>query len=34
MKLGILVSFKNLIQNFEGATVLDHVVDDVSSLYE
>ena len=34
MKLGIFVSFKNLIQNFEGATILDHVIDDVSILYE
>ena len=34
MKLGTFVSFKNLIQNFEGATILDHVIDDVSSLYE
>ena len=34
MKLGVVVSFKILIQNFEGDTVLGHVTDDVSSLYK
>ena len=34
MKLSIDVSFKILIQNFEGATILGHVIEDVSSLYE
>ena len=32
MKLGVVVSFKNLIQNLEEATILDHVTDDVSIL--
>ena len=31
MKLGIVVSYKILIQNFEGATILGHVIDDVGS---
>ena len=34
MKLGVVVSFKILIQNLEGATILGHVTDDVSSLYK
>ena len=34
MKLGAVVSFKILIQNFEGATFLGHVTDDFSSLYK
>ena len=34
MKLGRVVSFKILIQNFERATNLGHVIYDVSSLYE
>ena len=34
MKLDIVVSFKILIRNFEGATILGHMTDDVSSLYE
>ena len=29
MKLDIVVSFKSLIQNFEGALILGPVVDDV-----
>ena len=34
MKLGIVVSFRNLIQSFEEATTLGHAIDDVSSLYK
>ena len=34
MKLGIVVSFKNLIQNFQVATTLGHAIDDVSRLYK
>ena len=34
MKLGVVVSFKILIQDFEAATILGHVTDDVSSLYK
>ena len=33
MKLGIFVFFKNFIHNFDGAAILDHVIDNVSSLY-
>ena len=29
-----VVSFKTLIQNFEGATILNHLTDDVCNLYE
>ena len=32
MKLGIFVSFKTFIQNYEGAASLGQVIDDVSSL--
>ena len=34
LKLGIVVVFKILIQNFQGVTILGHVIDDVSSLDE
>ena len=34
MKPGVVVSFKILIQNFAGATILGHVTDDLSSLYK
>ena len=34
IKLGVVVSIKTLIQNFEGATILGHVTDDVSNLYK
>ena len=34
VKLGVVASFKNLIQNLEEATILGHVTDDVSSLYK
>ena len=34
MKLGIVVFFKVLIQNFKGAAILGHVIDDVSSWYK
>ena len=34
LKLGIAVVFKILIQNFQGVTILGHVIDDVSSLDE
>ena len=34
VQLSVVVSFRILIQNFEGATSLGHVVDDVSSLYK
>ena len=34
MKFGVVVSFKILIQNFEGATILGHVTGEVSSLYK
>ena len=30
MKLGIVVSYKILIQNFEGATILGHLINDVT----
>ena len=31
MKFGIVVFFKVLIQNFKGATILGHVINDVNS---
>ena len=34
VQLSVVVSFRILIPNFEGATSLGHVVDDVSSLYK
>ena len=34
LKLGIVVVFKILIQNFQGVTILGHAIDDVSSLDE
>ena len=34
MKLGTVVSYKILIRHFEGATILGHVIDHASSLYE
>ena len=34
MKLAVVVSFKTLIKNSVGATILDHVIDGVSSLYK